>query len=153
MATSPLDVNASIPSRIIELAQPGLVTDTIALRPYRAESTPSRDAWQVMIDRTLTRWICDSIALKNLEDDGIDAPSKEAMANARELAYYLRDAGLPAPLRIVPTGDGGVTFQYESGTDFDSIETDAGGKSEFFHFQHDRLVSRFFLAMPRECSS
>jgi len=65
--------------------------------------------WIRIIDNVLVEWGRDA---GSLQDDEVTVPSRHAIARAIELAQALRQAGLPAPARVAPDGDGGIVFEY-----------------------------------------
>jgi hypothetical protein len=104
------------------------------------------EAWGGLIDSTLIEWGRDPTLL---EDDGFTPPSAETLRRACEIASVLRSLRFPAPTRIVPTGDGGISFQAEDGDAFISIEIAADGTVEYFRFSGAKLVERYEVLIAR----
>jgi hypothetical protein len=100
-------------------------------------------AWNAIADSQLIAWGRDP---GQLEEDGIQAPAEQTIARATELASRLRVQGVPAPTRIVPTGDGGIAFQFEDDSRFTSIEIGDDGVVELYQFEESRLILRQVVA-------
>ena len=66
-----------------------------------------KDAWQVWID-VLAHWELDPDALL---EEGLTPPSRAILQAASFFAVALRDNGHAPPLRVVPSGEGGVVFE------------------------------------------
>ena len=95
--------------------------------------------WENVIDCQLTKWANDPCQLEN---DGIEAPSQEIISLACRVALMMRDEGMPPPLRVVPNGDGGITFEREAGLLFETIEIEEDGSVERITFVDSKLASR-----------
>lgn len=104
-----------------------------------SELQEDRLGWKDAIDRKLIEWARDP---SQLEDDGIEAPSREIISLACQFAIFMRDDAQPAPLRVVPDGDGGITFERKEGSLFEKIEIEQDGTIEHLRFINCRLVSR-----------
>lgn len=98
-----------------------------------------RNCWQHVIDRTLIEWGRNPSAV---EDEGVQPPSAESAATAIRVAESVRDDnGLP-PLRVVPSGDGGICFERGDRQSYEMIEVCPDGSAEHFTFVKSRLVRR-----------
>ena len=75
-----------------------------------ARSLNNRDSWQQVIDGVLIEMGRSPDAFAD-SDEGIDPPTKEAVATAVEFATFARDETLAPPGQTMPDGDGGVVFQ------------------------------------------
>ena len=104
-----------------------------------AELNQNQMAWDKVIDEQLIEWARDP---GQLEDDGIEPPSRPIISLACELVRTMRDNGCPRPLRVVPNGDGGITFERKDGSLFQAIEIQEDGTIEFTVFENSRLVFR-----------
>ena len=93
------------------------------------------DAWNT-IDGKLIEWGRDP---SQLEDEDIIPPSSDAIASASKFACEFRDQGKPAPLRVVPNGDGGIVFRWEYGETSISVEIEADESKELRCFHNCRL--------------
>jgi len=103
------------------------------------ELQENRIDWENVIDRQLVEWVRDA---GRLEDESIEMPCRSVIAMACRVAQSMRDAGMPAPLRVVPSGDGGIVFEHREGSLFETIEIDSDGSVEIAVFLDSRLVSR-----------
>src|SRR5690348_11187760 len=79
----------------------------------------ARETWTSLIEGQLAAWARDPT---QLQEEDYTAPTTETIAQASSVASALRDQGAPPPSRVVPTGDGGIAFQFERGHEFISIE-------------------------------
>ena len=61
---------------------------------------------------------------------------------ACRFAEAVRDLGWPPPLRVVPTGDGGISFERREGSVSQSIEIAPDGSIEMITIVASRLVHR-----------
>lgn len=135
-----------------EAAEEEALTDSV-----RVERTPQSAAekrkkftegWRKVINEPLIDWLEDP---SQLEDEGIEAPTVAHIKFVSEYAMCLRDRfGWPPPLRVVPSGDGGIVFELKSGPYFQSIEFDEDGTIELITFKDSKLVSR--IELPRNIS-
>ena len=98
-----------------------------------------RDSWQDIIDRRLIEWGLDP---SQLEEDGLEAPSKFTISLAIGLATAMRDTNSDPPSRVVPDAHGGIVFERDRGSVFESVHVFPDGKVEFAHFKDRRLVHR-----------
>ena len=69
-------------------------------------------------------------------------PSEAIIRLAGQIAMVLRDNGAAAPLRVVPDGEGGISFERRSGDWFESLDILEGGSIELTTFKDCRLHSR-----------
>jgi hypothetical protein len=109
-------------------------SDKVGARDKRKSS----DAWASLIEQ-LVSW---AQGASQITDDDIIAPSSATISRATTVAVSLRDQGAPAPTRIVPTGDGGIAFQYDGRPQFISIEVEPEGPVELLIFNEGRLTHR-----------
>ncbi len=72
-----------------------------------AEAGRHQRAWETCIS-ILDNWARDR---DQLREDGLDPPSKEVLDKALIIARAMRDYDSPHPTRIVPDGDGGISFE------------------------------------------
>lgn len=120
--------------------------DSLARQMAPGCDNKERERWESLVDRTLIEWGRDPAIL---EDDGIIPPTIGTVKNACDIARVLCRLGLPAPTRIVPTGDGGIAFQADADHDFVSIEIAADGTVEYLRFSGSKLVERYEVVIPR----
>lgn len=104
--------------------------------------TPRHDArekWQSVIDYTLIEWGSDP---GQLEDEGLEPPSREVIQLAIRCAQAYKDEGRPAPDRIVPDPNGGIVFERQEGDVSEEIHVWDDGTVEYCQFHGARLVVR-----------
>lgn len=101
-----------------------------------------KDDWAAIIEGRLAEWARDPA---QLEDEDLTAPNAATIARAFLVARSLREQGAPPPCRVVPTGDGGIAFQFERGREFLSIEVEPEGLVELLVFDDGRLKHRSAL--------
>jgi hypothetical protein len=109
--------------------------DSVATERLR-EST--RKAWDSVID-TLLMWMGNP---SSIEDEGIDPPDSECIANALRMASTLKIGLAPPPTRVVPSPDGEVVFEREDGNVFESMTFAADQSREYRLFEGTRLVQQ-----------
>lgn len=95
------------------------------------------DAWQHIIDDYLVEWGRDP---RQLEDEDIVPPSVAVITLASQIAMKLRDEGCPPPLRVVPDGEGGITFERRTAEVFESLTVNADGSIELTTFMNCQLL-------------
>ncbi len=95
--------------------------------------------WQAVVSGRLAEWERNP---RQLEDDGIVAPSRETVHRAADIARELCALGLAAPQRVAATGDGGIVFARQEGAFFSNIEVMGDGSAELTVYRDSRLVSR-----------
>lgn len=71
------------------------------------------DRWEKALAQ-LRKWSADP---SQLEDEGVIAPTRETISRAYLAAVTARDNGVPAPLRVVPDGEGGIVFECADGSE------------------------------------
>jgi hypothetical protein len=120
--------------------------DGQTLASVTSDQQREQDRWQEFIDRRLIEWGRDS---SSLEDEDIVPPSAEVIRLACQLAKFLRDKGSPAPLRVVPDGDGGIVFERHDGPYYEIIEINADGSIDWASLRNARLLDRQRLLEPR----
>ncbi len=103
------------------------------------ESHQERLAWARIIDGQLIEWGGNP---EQLEDDDIEAPSREVISVASSLALMMRNRAMPAPSRVAPDGEGGIVFEHREGPDFETFEIHEDGSIEYLAFHDSQLVDR-----------
>ena len=134
-------------------AHDALPTETIPLNGTRAASddevaSPSVSArwkrgWEKVIDNYLVEWGADPSVLV---DEEFVPPSKEIIGLAYQWAKDRCEAGWSPPLRVVPDGEGGISFENQVGSRFQSLNIRADKTVELLTFDDCRLVAREKLA-------
>lgn len=109
-------------------------TDAVVSIP----SQPQADGWEGAISRTLAKW---RQSPEDLADEGCDAPTRELLDRAIQLARRMSAAGLPPPRAIVPTVNGGVTFSIESGSCSESLVLE-DDQLDYYLLEHDRVIEQ-----------
>jgi hypothetical protein len=98
-----------------------------------------RRRWDEIIDQRLIEWGRDP---SQLNDDGVVPPARDVVRRACQLAAAMRDSGLPAPSRVVPSGEGGIVFERQVGPTFTAIEVQHDGTIEVRAFHKSKMVTR-----------
>lgn len=119
------------------------VLDAILAVPGRSRSA-EQGLWPEEIDGRLADW---EQRPDQLQDEGVEAPTRAIVGLARRCAGYLSERGAPAPSRIVPDGDGGMVFEWLKGPIVESIENADDAAIEYLRFVDSRLVHRQALAL------
>lgn len=114
----------------------------------QVEKTPLSDSdlkkinaegWRRTINEPLIDWGRDP---SQLEDEGIDPPSREIVTRASQFAMFLRDQNVAPPDRVIPNGDGGIVFKRSVGEYLETIEIGADGSIEIIVFRESEIVTR-----------
>jgi len=117
-----------------------VATDVDVQSPVAREfKTRSQEQWQQLIDYQLIEWGCE---LSGLDEDGTETPSKETIQVAIYVATVLGKQGLPTPTRIVCDAHGGIVFERQASSFFESIRVSADQSVEYVAFEGLRLVKR-----------
>ncbi len=98
-----------------------------------------REAWNRLIEEKLLEWLRDP---RQLEDDGIDAPTATIVRLSLDLAERFREKGFPAPDRIVPDPNGGIVFERHEGDVSEVLHVWDDGSVEYMRFRATQLVER-----------
>lgn len=104
------------------------------------EFVKRRQRWQEIIDRRLIEWGCDPT---QLEEDGLETPSKRTIAFAIVTAQVMRDGNLVAPSCVVPDAQGGIVFERRQDSVFESVRISIDGIIDVSQFENGELVRRF----------
>ncbi len=105
------------------------------------------EAWQEQVNR-LIEW---GRRAEQVDEEGFQFPTLPAIRVAFELLRTLRDARKPLPVRIVPTGDGGVSIELVSGPMFAArFDIDEAGVAEFLAFKDCKLLTRHTIASQHD---
>ena len=108
-----------------------------------ASRTPNREyrfGWETIIDQYLVEWGRDPSVLM---DEDFVPPSIAIIHKACQVARGLRDDGAPPPLRVVPDGEGGISFERRAGSCFQSLNILEDGSIEILTFEDSKLVCRY----------
>jgi hypothetical protein len=94
-------------------------------------------AWDKLVDR-LIEWF--SHYYEDIDEDGIEWPDRTVLARAGQLAYKMRDEHFQVASNVVPSGDGGVVFQWQEGPSYRKLEVNKDGSVEWFKFNRGTLL-------------
>lgn len=127
--------NSSLLGRFFNAVETGAANDaSLASAP----SPPVPANWRGLIDRKLIEW--GRSANDSQPDDEFEPPSPLAVARAFDLTRDLIAEGADAPTRAVPNGDGGFSFEWESGSILGRMEFNRDGSVDSILFDGARLV-------------
>lgn len=76
------------------------------------------------------------------DEDGYLLPSAKTAAVALRIVARLREAGVAVPLRSGQTANGGINFEWRSGTSTERLTVNAQAEAELAKFENSTLVSR-----------
>lgn len=105
-----------------------------------ASSDDSGAGWERIIDDFIVPWGQNPSLL---DDEENTAPSARIMELVSQVTIKLRRAGAPAPLRVVPDGEGGISFEWQEGKLFRSLDISCEGEIELCVFVDCREVGRY----------
>ena len=114
------------------------VTDDAALANSESHSSDDYASWDGAIDRLIRWWRDPGV----LEDDDFVVPSRATLHAAIQIAKLLQQSQEPPPLRVVPDGEGGISFERRDGQVFESLNVLEDGTVELLLFRNCRLCSR-----------
>ena len=112
------------------------------LASARAAEEKNREGWERMINSFLIPWGQDPSLL---DDDEYAPPSAQIIQLAAQVAMKFRDAGAPAPLRVIPDGEGGMSFERQDGKLFESLNISSEAEIELCVFVDCREVGRLHM--------
>ena len=118
---------------------PAKVGDEQGLALTAGEQARNRQCWQDFIDDVLVEWGRDP---SQLEDDDVVPPTVATIEVAARFAMELRNAGVAPPMRVVPTGDGGIVFERWEGRVSERVEICDDGSIEYTAYDDCRLAAR-----------
>lgn len=95
--------------------------------------------WRTLIEGKLGGWLRDP---KQLEDEGVDAPSKATLKLAISIGERLRDSGFSPPDSIVCDANGGVVFERREDNHAEVIHIWDDGTAEFMMFRGTKIGMR-----------
>ncbi len=100
-----------------------------------------RKQWDEIIDSILIEWGKNPSLLAD-PDEGIPPPTPQCIRLANQLALAIRDLAQPPPSRVVPDGEGGVSFESVAGEKFQSLNVRSDCTVELLTFWNCHLVAR-----------
>ena len=104
-ATESMAVGVSVSHRSVVETGPAQTSAT-----NEAETLRNRDQWDALIDTVLIEMGRNRQAFAD-EDEGIVAPTLEAVNSAHRFAMHARNRAFPAAGQTLPDGDGGLVIQ------------------------------------------
>jgi hypothetical protein len=134
LKTSPMP-HVSLPMRS---AVTTLVYDA-GVRRRPLDDDQAREGWHHAIEGQLLRW---GLNPEELEEEGIEPPSRATLALAIQVAKTMDRSALPEPDRVVPDAHGGIVFESEDGGRVETIRVSPDGSIELCLFEDCRLVRR-----------
>ncbi|MDY7009861.1 MAG: hypothetical protein SVV80_03825 [Planctomycetota bacterium] len=99
----------------------------------------NRQAWVKFIDANLVEWGKDPTAL---EDEDFIPPSLDVINLACNVAVKLRNEGHVPPTRVIPDGEGGISFEWVEEDISHSLNMYADQTAELLTFDDCRLRER-----------
>jgi hypothetical protein len=112
--------------------------------PSLCHDDPGGAGWYRVIERALFRW---DRHPAEVEEDGIEAPSRATLAVVVQVAKTLGQAPVSGPDRTVADANGGIVFEREDRDRFETLRVSADGSVEHYLFEGCRLVMR--ESLPR----
>ena len=99
----------------------------------------NKEDWNRFIDTCLIEWGRDTTAL---EDEDFVPPSREIIGLAYDVAMFFLNKGVVPPTRVVPDGEGGISFERTEGELSVSLNINADKSVELLTFDNCRLRER-----------
>src|SRR5262245_17198922 len=99
---------------------------------YEADAS---EEWSRSIASSIAEWIDDPSSEED-EDDQI--PSPNVLRTALRCAHAMQENGIAAPLRIVRTANGGVAFEWQSNSTFETLTVLDDGSIDWKLFHHGK---------------
>lgn len=127
-----------MPPTLVEAVPTNVDTES-PMSSDHARGEESREKWESLIDDRLIEWALDP---SQLDDEGIEPPTRQTIQQAIILARKLRDAGLSAPDSLVPDPDGGIVFACRGEDTSEEWHIWDGETVEYLRFQGTQLVER-----------
>jgi hypothetical protein len=113
--------------------------NTEADRASPVSRCDNRGKWEELIDYRLIEWAYDP---RQLEDDGVEPPTPQAIYSAIAWARACRDDDAASPDTVVPDPNGGIIFERREGEAAQVLHVWEDGTVEYSAFQGTRLVAR-----------
>ncbi len=114
------------------------VIDDAALANSESHTSDDYASWERAKDRLIRWWRDPGV----LEDDDFVVPSRATLHAAIQIASSLQQSQESPPLRVVPDGEGGISFERRDGQVFESLNVLEDGTVELLLFRNCRLCSR-----------
>jgi hypothetical protein len=119
------------------IAETSAVSDDALASPAR-KRREDRSGWEP-IDEKLRAWGRDP---DQFDAGEIVPPSRPIIYAARRVADKLCELGSPAPLRVVPDGDGGIAFEFRHRDDSETVHIHYDNSVEWIQFHKCQIFYR-----------
>lgn len=100
------------------------------------------DEWKALEERIAGWAPASGEPDKRTDEDGYVLPGNRTIAVAVEIAARLREAGVSVPLRVGQSANGGINFEWRSGSRTERLTLNARSETEIVGFEDSKLVSR-----------
>jgi len=121
-----------------ESVSPAVLTHEDALVTSSAAVKEYHEAWTRLIDGKLIEWGWNP----QVFNDEIEAPTRVALAQAGQLATWMRERNWQLPTGIIPDGEGGVVFENRQGPNYERLEVLSDGAIYYVAFEGSKLIGR-----------
>lgn len=101
-----------------------------------ADNLGSASRWQAIAGR-IVAWEYDPTVAGDMTP-----PTADARNMAVQFCDAFADQGAPEPSRAIPTGDGGIIFEWEFPAYYLSVEVNADGGWERIVYQDGKIIDR-----------
>lgn len=98
-----------------------------------------RKSWEEAVAETIDLWAREPSLI---DDDEYPCPSLDVLHKARWAAMLLSATELQSPLRIVPTADGGIAFEWDDYIEFRSFTIHPDCSLDWKEFEFGSLTRR-----------
>jgi len=98
----------------------------------------SQQGWDESLNELIDWWK----TAGEVDEDGLQSPTHDAIRSASSILYDLRKIGGPSPSRVVMVGEGGIAIELVPGEFTARIEIDACGSAEFIIFKKHHILVR-----------
>ena len=141
-------VDPTVTGEVERISDTEGVEEDALTESVRVKKTPLSDSdlkkinaegWRRTINEPLIDWGRDP---SQLEDEGIDPPSREIVTLALQFAMFLRDQNVAPPDRVIPNGDGGIVFKRKMGDILEIIEVAKDASIEIIVFHGSEITTR-----------
>ena len=102
-------------------------------------SASGRASWDQFIDNELLTWWQNPA---RFADDDFVPPSRDVIHLAIQLASFCRDQGYLPPTRVLPDGDGGISFERRAANVYEVFQVNPSLTIELLMFVDGRLALR-----------
>ena len=103
------------------------------------QSDSNLQEWDELIYGKLVEWGKNPAML---EDEDFIVPSSNSIRLGCKVARRLKEEGAQAPLRVVPDGEGGISFEWRQKNVYFELRVQSDGTGEWLEFKGGKLVGR-----------